>query len=113
MPPAASAGLIEIEVEVVDLVLLFLSLVLVVEAVLVPVVVWSLAVLVSLEVSLAVPVDVWEATEVVCSEVDAEEVEESLESFYRVRIVSTMHYSMEHTCSLVHAMTEDFSVVGH
>lgn len=75
IPPAPSAGLIEIdEVEVV------LALVLVDVSVLVPVVVTSLAVLVSLAVVLSLEdwVEVWEATEVVCSDVDAEaDVEES------------------------------------
>jgi hypothetical protein len=70
MPPSPAAGLIETEDVVVDdFVLVFLEVPVVVE----PLVVSSLAVLVLVEVSVSLEdlVEVWEATEVVCSDVDA------------------------------------------
>lgn len=72
MPPAPAAGLIETEDVVVDdFVLVFLDVPVVVEVD--PLVVSSLAVLVLVEVSVSLEdfVEVWEATVVVCSEVDA------------------------------------------
>lgn len=78
MPPSPAAGLIETEDDVVvdDFVLVFLEVPVVVE----PLAVSSLAVLVLVEVSVSLEdlVEVWEATEVVCSEVDAvDDVEDS------------------------------------
>lgn len=78
MPPSPAAGLIETEDDVVDddFVLVFLEVPVVVE----PLAVSSLAVLVLVEVSVSLEdlVEVWEATVVVCSEVDAvDDVEDS------------------------------------
>lgn len=71
MPPSPAAGSIETEDDVVVdvFVLVFLDVPVVVE----PLAVSSLAVLVLVEVSVSLEdlVEVWEATVVVCSEVDA------------------------------------------
>lgn len=91
MPPSAAAGLIETDDVVVDdFVLVFLDVPVVVE----PLVVTSLAVLVLVEapvlvlveasVSLEDLAEVWEATELVCSEVEAD-VESSKGQSQRVR----------------------------
>lgn len=78
MPPSPAAGSIETEDDVVvdDFVLVFLDVPVVVE----PLAVSSLAVLVLVEVSVSLEdlVEVWEATVVVCSEVDAVDVVESV-----------------------------------